>query len=554
MSGPDHAGQVADLLERGEQSPFFQTLRRSASLQRELGAAMGMDALLRFQLGAVRPSADLPAQVEARIKTHERGRAAAVPVPAPRLPETWRHRRTPAPAMRNWVLLAASLLILVGGYVFTRQLGQLRLAPPLAIVTAARDAVVSRAGVDRPARPDQALLAEDELRTAPNGGLSLRYAGEASSLALSAGTTLTLGRDAPGKQVRLQRGTLEGVMAAQTPGAPMAFTTPHALVVVRGTRLTLRVDPDATQVDLHEGRVDASNRHTGESVRLHDGESVRIGMKQTAVTRPSASPARVTQGLLALYTFRETGGSVVHDVAGVGRPLNLRVLDPRAVQWMPGGGLRVSEPARIVSEQPADKIVRACQTGNEITLELWIQTWQTSQLGPARILAIGPATSAAPGEECAMLGTYNLRVHNPTIPGPWYCARLRTADSPENEPTEILTEANSVTPALTHLVLARASNGELRFMINGQDRLWAQADFNLTTRALGLRTRKGHFRKWALPAFLSLANEPQGRRPWVGNLYLAAVYGRALSYEEIRRNFQAGPSPGQPVPVREAGH
>ncbi len=42
---------------------------------------------------------------------------------------------------------------------------------------------------------------------------------------------------------------------------------------------------------------------------------------------------RITDSLLALYTFDEGSGSTVQDTSGVGAPLNLNIPDPSRVTW-----------------------------------------------------------------------------------------------------------------------------------------------------------------------------------------------------------------------------
>jgi hypothetical protein len=60
-------------------------------------------------------------------------------------------------------------------------------------------------------------------------------------------------------------------------------------------------------------------------------------------------------GPLVLYDFREGTGQVVTDTSGAGTPLNLRIADASAVQWLDGGGLRITRPALIASADPATK-------------------------------------------------------------------------------------------------------------------------------------------------------------------------------------------------------
>jgi 4-hydroxy-3-methylbut-2-enyl diphosphate reductase IspH len=42
---------------------------------------------------------------------------------------------------------------------------------------------------------------------------------------------------------------------------------------------------------------------------------------------------------------------------------------------------------------------------------------------------------------------------------------------------------------------------------------------------------------------LHLANEENADRRWLGSVHLVAIYARALTPEEVARNFDAGPCP-----------
>ena len=45
-----------------------------------------------------------------------------------------------------------------------------------------------------------------------------------------------------------------------------------------------------------------------------------------------------------------------------------------------------------------------------------------------------------------------------------------------------------------------------------------------------------------------LANESTGEYPWLGAIYLIAIYDRGLSHTEVKQNFNAGvPATAQPV-------
>jgi VanZ family protein len=53
-------------------------------------------------------------------------------------------------------------------------------------------------------------------------------------------------------------------------------------------------------------------------------------------------------------------------------------------------------------------------------------------------------------------------------------------------------------------------------------------------------TLKGDFSKWDPTYLLALGNEITGNRPWLGQLFLVAIYNRALSEQEVLRNYTAG--------------
>lgn len=82
-----------------------------------------------------------------------------------------------------------------------------------------------------------------------------------------------------GKRVVLTEGYLRAAVAKQPPGRPMVLWTPHAQVVVRGTTLSLVNSPEATRVDLEEGKVEVTRRS--------DGEMVEVAAGSYSIVRPA---------------------------------------------------------------------------------------------------------------------------------------------------------------------------------------------------------------------------------------------------------------------------
>ncbi|HVR35247.1 MAG TPA: PA14 domain-containing protein, partial [Methylomirabilota bacterium] len=104
--------------------------------------------------------------------------------------------------------------------------------------------------------------------------------------------------------------------------------------------------------------------------------------------RQGTRPARVIDGLQALYTFQEKSGTVINDVSGVGLPLNLNISEPDKVTWLPGGGLAVNSETRILSTGSATKVNEAARAADELTVEVWVKPDNIDQQGPARIVTI----------------------------------------------------------------------------------------------------------------------------------------------------------------------
>jgi VanZ family protein len=104
--------------------------------------------------------------------------------------------------------------------------------------------------------------------------------------------------------------------------------------------------------------------------------------------------------------------------------------------------------------------------------------------------------------------------------------RLRTTDTDLNG-TPVLTVKdvfNSHDPQ--HIVLTYDFS-EQHAYVNGRRRLHAPIP-------------GGNFSAWDASHCLVIGNEATGNRPWLGKLFLVAIYNRSLSEQEIRSNYIAG--------------
>jgi hypothetical protein len=95
----------------------------------------------------------------------------------------------------------------------------------------------------------------------------------------------------------------------------------------------------------------------------------------------------------------------------------------------------------------------------------------------------------------------------------------------------LTTPTGVLAATLTHVVYTRDASGQATIYLDGLPVSGEQTDGSLDSWDSGYR--------------LLLGNEASGDRPWLGELYLVAIYDRALSEAEVTQNFGAGP--GRPV-------
>lgn len=222
---------------------------------------------------------------------------------------------------------------------------------------------------------------------------------------------------------------------------------------------------------------------------------------------------RVEAGLLVLYRFEEGTGESVADVSGVGDPLDLFFRgDAAAATWIDGGsGVRFEGDGGVLSTAgPASKITSALLASSQITLEFWGKPALTSQTGPARLVSISNGVEVF--HRVATLSqdrtAANFRLHA----GPY--TDLVSVDG--------VFEAGR----LIHLVATYDGTG-IRIYSDG-------APVALVGATGGIK----------IPADdkpLLVGNEATLDRTWFGEVYLVAVYDRALTPEQVQQNFAAGP-------------
>jgi len=222
---------------------------------------------------------------------------------------------------------------------------------------------------------------------------------------------------------------------------------------------------------------------------------------------------RTTAGLQAFYNFTQGSGQQVYDRSGVGAPLNLDIEDSAAVSWLPDGGITISSATQLRSGIAANKLTSSMTASSALTIEAWVKPANSTQSGPSRIVSL----SQDPYNRDFTLGQS----------GSAYDTRLRTSETSENGLPSVTTPSGMVKNTQQHIVYTRDTTGAVATYVDGllvMDSVVA-----------------GTLANWDDNYELMLANERTGDRPWLGDLYLIALYDRALSAAELAQNRAAGP-------------
>jgi hypothetical protein len=243
----------------------------------------------------------------------------------------------------------------------------------------------------------------------------------------------------------------------------------------------------------------------------------------TTVNFSFFATARVTRGLQVLYNFREGSGTTIHDVSGVGTPLNLNIEQPDRVSWLPDGGLAILQETRILSVGPATKINEAVVAAQELTVEAWVKPQNIEQQGPSRIVTISAGPTGPDRNFSLNMG----QAAQPADQRSRYTAR---GSAGTGMPDYFSTPVDSATTDLQHVVFTHNPiTGEAFLYIDGVES--AAGNF------------VGTFNQWGLNRDLALGNEAGllgSGRFWLGELHLVAIYAAALTPGEVQQNYQQG--------------
>lgn len=251
------------------------------------------------------------------------------------------------------------------------------------------------------------------------------------------------------------------------------------------------------------------------------------GVEEEDLGPAPAGPERVTRGLLTLWRFDEAGQGLESDDGRVSLSLEQRP-DPEATADMLAEMTATAEGVSAVSggyylEQVPAELYDAMTDSDGFTVEVWAQTADDTQTGPARIFTLSQSSSLR-----------NLTIGQQ---GENLSVRLRHAGtSPDPmEPEPFLN-------GLPDLQVPGAFGG-MRHLVVTFDGYVLRAWSGETSRSVARPEGLGN---WDSAFGMAVFNEFEDSRQFAGTVALVAIYDRALTSDEIRQNRIAGPQGGQP--------
>ncbi|MCH8872196.1 LamG domain-containing protein, partial [candidate division KSB1 bacterium] len=220
---------------------------------------------------------------------------------------------------------------------------------------------------------------------------------------------------------------------------------------------------------------------------------------------------RITDGLIAYYPFIEGRGSLVEDFSDVDSTLNLTISGDNVTWLTERNGVSIDSSSIISSIGPASKLFREIVDHGAFSIEIWCKTSDLTQSGPARLVSF----SSNPGLRNVTIGQE----------GDSLFTRLRTTTTSLNG-TPNMKSGPILTTDESHIVVTYTLGRDLKLFMDGNE--------------LISEPRAGDLSNWSNSYPLIIGNEPTGDRPWLGEVYLVAIYNRELSQDEISQNFGAG--------------
>jgi len=255
---------------------------------------------------------------------------------------------------------------------------------------------------------------------------------------------------------------------------------------------------------------------SAEAPVIYRGESVPFDLSTGTTSRVKVQlesvlgRGRRQDDLVVSYGFVGRVPNRVLDLSLAGAPMDLTIVDPNAIEWIDGGGLRLVGATEIET-RPATKLHERLGNVEALTVEAWLMTADATATAP--IIAYGDDPADPRFALAQQAGNARATIR----PGP-----------PGSAPVSLVVPAPADADLLQHWIAVYDDQHGLRLYVDGD-------------HGTSVAPTTGSLADWSAPATFALANGIDGKSPWNGALMLVAVYSASLPEGDVLRNYAAKP-------------
>lgn len=361
----------------------------------------------------------------------------------------------------------------------------------------------------------------------------LGFDDDATFIQIQPNSRIMLPKSDEGKQVEVDEGLIIASVDKQPVDKPMMFFTQNATVKVLGTKFTLAsMNERQSFLKMEEGKVESWMKYSrkvqvkaGYQLELTSGEKLRP--TRTRVLRNGLDTYRVSRNLISAYVFNKKffRNGKLYDVSRVNPKENLHMTMGKDLIWGEDGGIQFVGDYRLKTLEPAKKLRVAMEQSNELTMELWIKPdEQEDGISYNHMYRLFHFSEPGVGKNLAIGFSRNqIETH------------IRTNKTNEfgyyesNAITEKICNYNrNPNPIhhMMHIMITRDKRGLAKYYINGKK----------VHESMMPGIIKGWEKKYHL--VVGYTKRPNGC--FKGQYNLMAFYNRALSEEEVIRNYLSG--------------
>ena len=247
--------------------------------------------------------------------------------------------------------------------------------------------------------------------------------------------------------------------------------------------------------------------------------------------REDSAQPRKRRDLIVVFSDRRLcGGNLLIAYSFVVVVLNLWPFDFHwnHLRWREvSSGIQFEKAGQAASAYPSKWLYERLVGGSGLSLEVCLKAQNDRQTGPARIVSYSSNTSVR---------NFTLGQDEKKL-----VMRLRTVQTDLNGTEPHLEVDKVVDPSKQQQIVVTYDFVEQCVYIDGILELCSEVP-------------GGNFENWDSSHFFVLGNEATGDRPWVGEIFLVAVYNRALGESEVRGKYETGLGSKAQLGTESAAH